>query len=410
MCIPALRKKLAQPTILVPSREPVKPSPPVTEWSADSEVSCFASTGTVGVVDLGASQTVIGSQQVPELLANLPQHIRKQVKKTQCNLTFRFGNHQTLSSSVALIFPVHTTWFRVAIVPGKTPFLLSNAFLRTIQAVIDTEQGTLWSKYLGNFLETTKSSSGLMLLDLNQLWTHEVALCQERVPEPGSNMTPSSNRENTPEKPKQLQAGRQVRQSLIHVGLEEVCNNSSTNSNKKISMVRRVSHQCDLKLGVHLSASQAIMSSLSQKLNSYIQGVKKEDEKEEILQIEQMTLPQLQELKISFGKAKLGQSYEQAFRDQSWTKWFIQTYETSSKPEHRKFIRFVTLKLEEPMPSASKARPIRTKMESHLLSPSAQETGNAPAVTSEEMEDPWEIAEDDHVMKLYGASKRRTNV
>ena len=175
-------------------------------------------------------------------------------------------------------------------------------------------------------------------------------------------------------------------------------------------MVRRVSHQCDLKLKVHLSASQAIMSSLSQKLNSYIQGVKKEDEKEEILQIEQMTLPQLQELKISFGKAKLGQSYEQAFRDQSWTKWFIQTYETSPKPEHRKFIRFVTLKLdEEPMPYAPKARPIRTKMESHLLSPSAQETGNIPAVTSEEMEDPWEIAEDDHIM-CTTASTRRTNV
>ena len=204
MCIPALRKKLAQPTILVPQREPVKPSPPIAEWSADSEVSCFASTGTVGVVDLGASQTVIGSQQVPELLENLPEHIRKQVKKTKCNLTFRFGNHQTLSSSVALIFPVHTTWFRVAIVPGKTPFLLSNAFLRTLQAVIDTEQGTLWSRYLGSFLETTKSSSGLMLLDLNQLWTHEAALCQDRVPEQGSDLTHSTNRENITDEPKQL--------------------------------------------------------------------------------------------------------------------------------------------------------------------------------------------------------------
>ena len=37
--------------------------------SVDSEhLSLFASTGTIGVVDLGASQTVIGSRQVPELL------------------------------------------------------------------------------------------------------------------------------------------------------------------------------------------------------------------------------------------------------------------------------------------------------------------------------------------------------
>ena len=166
-------------------------------------------------------------------------------------------------------------------------------------------------------------------------------------------------------------------------------------------MCFRVSYQCDLKLGSHLRASPAIMSSLSQKLNVYIQGVKKEDEKEEIQKLEQMTLPQLQELKISFGKAKLGQSYEQAFQDQSWTKWFIQTYETSPKPEHRKFIRFVTLKLEEPMPYAPKARPVRNKLESHLLSPSAQEIGNLPAVTLEEMEDQWEIAENNHIMKLY---------
>lgn len=46
----------------------------VTEWSAQEENICFASSGTIGVVDLGASQTVIGdNKQVPELLNNLPK-------------------------------------------------------------------------------------------------------------------------------------------------------------------------------------------------------------------------------------------------------------------------------------------------------------------------------------------------
>lgn len=41
----------------------------------ENHESYFASSGMVGVVDLGASQTVIGSQQVPELLQRLPLHI-----------------------------------------------------------------------------------------------------------------------------------------------------------------------------------------------------------------------------------------------------------------------------------------------------------------------------------------------
>lgn len=39
----------------------------------------------------------IGSNQVPELLNNLPSNIRCQVKRTPCHLVFHFGNHQTLN-------------------------------------------------------------------------------------------------------------------------------------------------------------------------------------------------------------------------------------------------------------------------------------------------------------------------
>ena len=162
-------------------KEPAEVFEPVSEWSAQETITCFASSGSVGVVDLGASQTVIGSKQVPELLHELPSNIRSQVRKTSCNLVFRFGNHQTLTSRIALILPVHNTWFRIAIVPGQTPFLLSNEFLRTIQAVIDAEASTLWSKKLGKYLETTKSPSNLMMLDLNQLWPQDILAVQDKV-------------------------------------------------------------------------------------------------------------------------------------------------------------------------------------------------------------------------------------
>ena len=130
----------------------------------------FASTGTNGVVDLGASQTVIGSKQVTELLQGLPDHIRKQVRRSTCNLVFRFGNHQTLNSKHAIMLPLQGNWFRIAIVPGATPFLLSSRFLKEIQAVIDTDKGTMWSKLLKRYLVMERSPKDLFLMDVTQLW------------------------------------------------------------------------------------------------------------------------------------------------------------------------------------------------------------------------------------------------
>ena len=133
--------------------------------------SLFASSGTIGVVDLGASQSVIGSQQVPELLSQLPSHVQNKIKRTECHLVFRFGNHQTLTSRHAMLFPLKQGWFRVAVVDGNTPFLLSSKFLRdTIGAVIDTVEGTMWSKELQRNLIIELSPKNLFLLDINQLW------------------------------------------------------------------------------------------------------------------------------------------------------------------------------------------------------------------------------------------------
>ena len=148
--------------------------------SADSlshrvpESSCnevlFATSGTVGIVDLGASQTVVGDQQIPELLAGLPSSIRNQVTRTNCSLTFRFGNQQTLSCRHALLLPLGSMKFRIAIVPGRTPFLISSTFLKGIRAVIDTDKGTLWSKALNKELLIEPNQKNLYTMDINQLW------------------------------------------------------------------------------------------------------------------------------------------------------------------------------------------------------------------------------------------------
>ena len=62
------------------------------EASVSAQKSCaedfpaeclFVSTGTQGVVDLGASQTVIGSVQIPDLLKQLPVEVGSQIRRVK---------------------------------------------------------------------------------------------------------------------------------------------------------------------------------------------------------------------------------------------------------------------------------------------------------------------------------------
>ena len=139
---------------------------------------CFVSTGTIGVVDLGASQTVMGDQQLKEFLQNLPASVRSKVRRSSCDIVFRFGNHQTLTSKHSLLLPLQEQWIRIAIVKGRTPFLLSSTFLRGIKAIIDVEEGTLWSKLLNRQLNIERTSKSLFMLDINQLWQEPILAVQ----------------------------------------------------------------------------------------------------------------------------------------------------------------------------------------------------------------------------------------
>ena len=198
-----------------------QPSQPIQEMCE----SYFASTGTIGVVDLGASQTVIGSSQVSELLSKLPAEVRQQVKRTHCHLVFRFGNHQTLPSRHALLLPLQGSWFQIAVVEGNTPFLLSSNFLRkTIQAVIDTEQGTMWSKVLNKNLKVTINHKNLFLLDINQLWedgTPDVNLATSQLCVQSDHVGPKIQQDVSPEEAKRRDH-LSTFDSSLHSGVESV--------------------------------------------------------------------------------------------------------------------------------------------------------------------------------------------
>ena len=144
---------------------PTEPNIPTCETAP----VCFATHGSYGVVDLGATKTVIGSQKVGELINSLDPHVRKQVTRCECNITFRFGNNGVLQSKQALVVPIHGLQLKIAIVPGATPFLLSNTLLRAIGAVIDTGRKVLHSSRIGREIPLVLTGKGLFLLDLNEL-------------------------------------------------------------------------------------------------------------------------------------------------------------------------------------------------------------------------------------------------
>ena len=64
--------------------------------------------------------------------------------------------------------------------------------------------------------------------------------------------------------------------------------------------------------------------------------------------IDHLSLEDLQEETITFGKTHVGQTYNQVWESSpDWIKWFTEHFSNSSKLAHRKVIRFIRLKIEE---------------------------------------------------------------
>ena len=66
------------------------------------EEALFASHGSCGIVDLGASMSVIGARQFQELCQALPKTIKTQMREAPCQVSFRFGNDSTVTGRKAV--------------------------------------------------------------------------------------------------------------------------------------------------------------------------------------------------------------------------------------------------------------------------------------------------------------------
>ena len=160
------------------------------ETPANEQSVLFATHQTIGILDLGASQTVMGRYQVDEFLELLPEAARCRVFEQPVDMSFRFGNNSVVPCRVALMVPVDRFWIKIAVVDTKTPFLISNNVRRSLGAVIDTTNQTICFRELDCTMPLTLSGKKLFLLDFSEL----VSL---RPPRPAeSDKTPMLKAEN----------------------------------------------------------------------------------------------------------------------------------------------------------------------------------------------------------------------
>ena len=138
------------------------------------EVVFVLTTGAEGVIDTGASRTVIGDSRVRDLVSGLAPESRAGVKKVPSQVTFRFGNNGTLTSKHALLLPTSAgAWIRIEVIPGSTPLLISNRLLRDIDAVLRVRESVL--KVGGSRLPLRLDERGLSIVDLADLFRQPAA-------------------------------------------------------------------------------------------------------------------------------------------------------------------------------------------------------------------------------------------
>ena len=169
---PDVRNPLSHKTVVVAC----KPEPTLSE-----ETVHFASHGTHGIVDLGASMSVIGERQFQELCQVLPLSIKKTTQEASCSVSFRFGNDSTVVGRRAVYFPVGSKWIKVVIVPTNTPFLIANSVFRSLGAIIDVAKQQIRFEELGKTVPIRLTDRKLFRLDLMDLLQKEQPAVAEDI-------------------------------------------------------------------------------------------------------------------------------------------------------------------------------------------------------------------------------------
>ena len=116
-------------------------------------------------------------------------------------------------------------------------------------------------------------------------------------------------------------------------------------SNQKASLGPKIPLRVKARSFINMaqSSSKVSFDQLSDRLKAL---TTQEDEAQNIDDIMKLTYEELKEEKISFGTAHRGRRFEEMLPETRYMTWFSQTYKSSQKPSHVKFLRFLQLHVE----------------------------------------------------------------
>eukprot|EP00435_Cladocopium_sp_Y103_P017750 s3593_g4.t1 len=336
----------------------------------------FATHDTWGIIDTGATKTVIGSEHVSQFLQGLDSKVRDQVKRCSCEVTFRFGNQGTLKSKHALVVPVCGLGLKIAVVPGATPFLLSNTLLRALEAMIDTSNHQLILPKHNIQIQLQLTAKGLYLIDMNQLTSIQVK--KGVVPNPAETFAQDSSEVSVKRSMPSVFQGLDSQSQHVENVLKDIDKFSDEN---------------------HQAAANQVRESPEE--------------------IPQVSLAELKEEKLTFGKTHVGRTYEEIWSGYpEWIRWFYQHYKQSNKAAHRRVILYIEKKVEElenldaqpsqgPVLPKSHAAPKMMPMQPKAKAMPVMNTA-AESMAMGDPEIPWPASEDR--MMVHGLSQRVLNM
>ena len=110
--------------------------------------------------------------------------------------------------------------------------------------------------------------------------------------------------------------------------------------------------------------------------------------------VDHLTLTELSSEVVTFGQKFNGRTFEDTWQDQEWVQFMISRYQKSPKEAHRRYMRYVTLKVES-MEQSQGVIP-RTNPGSASLRPQAKvkamaKTFAAPSLISSVGESEWDL-------------------
>ena len=125
-----------------------------------------------GVADIGAGKSLIGSEDLTELLDVLKKKVEiHEPVWTEEKLRFRGFNGSVATSKWKVTIPfglggVRNGALTLHVVPGRASMLIGKRLLASLGAVIDTEMNTIWFRKLGFTIQAREAASGHMLVNV----------------------------------------------------------------------------------------------------------------------------------------------------------------------------------------------------------------------------------------------------